>query len=129
MQDLALFSVASQRNHWLAARSAAVANNIANADTPGYKARDVPAFEAALASAQVNMARTSIDHMTPQDAGARSFEAVPRGSGVNKHSGNYREPRDRVDEPRGGALATLDGNRRRRSIQPHAAIEHEGLTQ
>ena len=37
MQDLALFAIASDRNRWLATRSAAVADNIANVNTTGYK--------------------------------------------------------------------------------------------
>ena len=63
MDDLALFSIASDRNRWLATRGAALADNIANADTPGFKARDVPSFEAALNSANAAMLRTNTNHL------------------------------------------------------------------
>lgn len=88
MDDLALFSIASDRNRWLATRSAALADNIANADTPGFKARDVPSFEAALNSANVAMLRTDSNHLAPTQFGARAFDLVQRPGEVPKHSGN-----------------------------------------
>ncbi len=88
MQDLALFAIASDRNRWLATRSAAVADNIANADTPGFKARDVPSFEATMASSTVGVSRTNAMHLAPAQFGARAYDLVARPSDVPKHSGN-----------------------------------------
>lgn len=88
MEDLALFAIASQRNRWLATRSAAVADNIANADTPGFKARDVPSFEAVLETGTVAVTRTSTMHLAPAQFGARAYDLVARPSDVPKHSGN-----------------------------------------
>lgn len=88
MDDLALFSIASDRNRWLATRSAALADNIANADTPNFKAKDVPSFEAALSSANVAMLRTNTNHLAPTQFGARAFDTVARPGEVPKHSGN-----------------------------------------
>jgi flagellar basal-body rod protein FlgB len=88
MDDLALFSIASDRNRWLATRSAALADNIANADTRGFKARDVPTFEAALSSANAAMLRTNANHLAPTQFGARTFDLVNRPGEVPKHSGN-----------------------------------------
>lgn len=88
MQDLTLFAIASQRNRWLATRSAAVADNIANADTPGFKARDVPSFEAVMTQNTVGVTRTSAMHLAPTQFGARPYELVARPSDVPKHSGN-----------------------------------------
>ncbi|MBR9862843.1 MAG: hypothetical protein GYB24_05305 [Rhodobacteraceae bacterium] len=39
---------ASQRMNWLAERQKVIAENIANSDTPNYKARDVESFESYL---------------------------------------------------------------------------------
>ncbi|RRH75798.1 flagellar basal body rod protein FlgB [Falsigemmobacter faecalis] len=39
------FRLASERMDWLAERQKVLAANIANADTPGYRARDLTAFE------------------------------------------------------------------------------------
>ncbi|WP_163851574.1 flagellar basal body rod protein FlgB [Pseudooceanicola aestuarii] len=44
LSGMSFFQMASQRMRWLGARQDVVAQNIANADTPGYKARDVGAF-------------------------------------------------------------------------------------
>lgn len=43
--NLELLSLAVQRMRHSAARQQVIAENIANADTPGYRARDVAAFE------------------------------------------------------------------------------------
>ncbi|WP_027234471.1 flagellar basal body rod protein FlgB [Leisingera caerulea] len=42
---------ASQRMTWLAERQKVIAENIANADTPGYNARDVESFDDYLGKA------------------------------------------------------------------------------
>ena len=42
--DTSWFHVASRRMDWLAARQQAIAENVANADTPGYVGRDVSSF-------------------------------------------------------------------------------------
>jgi flagellar basal-body rod protein FlgB len=88
MHDLTLFAIASQRNRWLATRSAAIADNIANADTPGFKARDVPSFEAVLTSGTVGVTRTDTKHLAPSQFGARAFDLVARATDATKHSGN-----------------------------------------
>lgn len=60
-----LFDLASRQARWLAARQAAVAGNIANANTPGFVAKDVAPFADVLKGmkpAQVSMAATSSGH-------------------------------------------------------------------
>jgi flagellar basal-body rod protein FlgB len=39
-----IFSVASRHANWIAQRQSVVARNIANVDTPGFKAKDVTPF-------------------------------------------------------------------------------------
>lgn len=48
LDSVSLFNLASQRLDWLAARQKAISENIANADTPAYRARDVAPFEEVL---------------------------------------------------------------------------------
>ncbi|WP_102224499.1 flagellar basal body rod protein FlgB [Acidimangrovimonas sediminis] len=43
--QLSFFRLASDRMEWLSARQKVIAENIANGDTPGYRARDVAPFE------------------------------------------------------------------------------------
>ena len=64
MTPIHLFNVVSQHNRWLSVRQATIAGNIANANTPGYKALDVEPFEMALEQARLAMAATSPAHMT-----------------------------------------------------------------
>ena len=56
---LALFRLAEQRLAWLDRRQEVLAQNIANADTPGYAARDLPAFAKVLAIRGTSPARSA----------------------------------------------------------------------
>jgi flagellar basal-body rod protein FlgB len=88
VQNLTIYSLGHERNRWLAARVSAIATNVANADTPGYKARDVAPFEAVLSVARVEMGRTNPRHMLPDGGARRSYDFVARTSDALKHSGN-----------------------------------------
>ena len=65
MSQVYLFALASQRTQWLSTRQSLIADNVANANTPGYQARDLPPFSAVLDHTQVSMATTDPAHMTP----------------------------------------------------------------
>ena len=45
LDKIALFGLVKKRLAWLAQRQEVLARNIANADTPGYKPRDLKAFD------------------------------------------------------------------------------------
>jgi flagellar basal-body rod protein FlgB len=82
-----IFDLAERRMEWLNRRAAVLAENIANADTPGWKSRDLPAFDAALERAGVTMLRTSPTHLAGtagDDAAARpeEGETAPDGNTV-----------------------------------------------
>ncbi len=62
MTAVNLFKLASTQAKWLSLRQTAVANNIANADSPGYRAVDVEPFKAALASEGVHLGSTASGH-------------------------------------------------------------------
>lgn len=63
MQPIHLLDLASHKAAWLAARQAAVAGNIANANTPGYKAKDVAAFADVMAQTRLDMVATNDAHL------------------------------------------------------------------
>lgn len=44
LDSMSFFQLASKRMHWLSAGQQVIAENIANADTPGFKAREVSPF-------------------------------------------------------------------------------------
>lgn len=88
MEPVNIFALSSQHNRWLSIRQTAVAQNIANANTPGYKAVDVEPFEAALDSTRLEMMRTRADHLTPTGRAAADGEMVEDASWEIVHSGN-----------------------------------------
>lgn len=47
-----LFQLASMRMHWLADKQKTVSENIANADTTDYRAKDVESFEQFMSTAR-----------------------------------------------------------------------------
>ena len=63
MEPIYLMGLASRKTAWLAAREAAVAGNVANANTPGYRPKDVAPFKDVLAQTQLTLASTSGNHL------------------------------------------------------------------
>jgi flagellar basal-body rod protein FlgB len=68
MQPLQLFDLAYRQNEWLAQRQSVISQNVANANTPGYKAKDVESFEDVMRKS-VPMAVTNPDHISPSGEG------------------------------------------------------------
>lgn len=62
---IGLFDVAEKRLTWTAQRQSVLATNIANANTPGFQARDIQSFASVLAGGgSVAPVRTQPAHMT-----------------------------------------------------------------
>ena len=83
VQPIYLFDLAFQRSQWLTVRQSVVAENIANANTPNYRARDVEPFEATLEKSELAMAGSSSGHILPAifpaaDGGAKRPELGSR---------------------------------------------------
>jgi flagellar basal-body rod protein FlgB len=83
-----LITLASQQAHWLGVRQAAIAGNVANANTPNYKAIDVEPFEETLANTQLSMAVTQPTHIAYPTPGTRPAELRDAASWDMLHSGN-----------------------------------------
>jgi flagellar basal-body rod protein FlgB len=76
---LGLFDLAERRLAWADQRQAVLAQNIANANTPGYKPHDVKPFAATLASATgVSLQRTQPNHLSGTAGTASQNEVVDR---------------------------------------------------
>lgn len=88
MSSLYLFSLASQHNRWLTARQTTVAGNVANANTPGFKAQDVAGFESAMESARLAMTQSNPNHMSLGDGSQRGGDMQQQESWEVTHSGN-----------------------------------------
>lgn len=87
MQPLQLFDLAFRQNEWLAQRQAVIASNIANANTPGYKAKDIESFDEVMRKT-LPMSLTDAQHLSPGDGS--SILAHESGSTRAEilHSGN-----------------------------------------
>jgi flagellar basal-body rod protein FlgB len=84
--DIPLFAMLKSRLGYLSDRQRVIAENVANANTPGYKARDLKAFSfqahvqaasgAVAATPAGVMAVTQPGHMQPKGVGSSGVKAV-----------------------------------------------------
>ncbi|MGD0639679.1 MAG: flagellar basal body rod protein FlgB [Roseiarcus sp.] len=83
-----VLELASQRTQWLSARESLIAGNVANANTPGFRAVDLQPFSAVLDSTQVSMVATNPGHMTPTQDDFTAARVVESDSSDATLSGN-----------------------------------------
>lgn len=81
-------ALAERRLAWLEQRQQVLAQNIANADTPAYRPRDLRPFEQLLEQAAPGLARTSARHLDARGGSAArpdraTSEITPDGNGVS----------------------------------------------
>jgi flagellar basal-body rod protein FlgB len=88
MGPVHLFDLASQQARWLSARQVAVAENIANANTPGYRAVDVPPFESVFNDTNLTMAATNTAHIGADPASPDVLPVKEGPAWEISHSGN-----------------------------------------
>ncbi len=74
MQPVSLYDLAAQQAKWLGVRQSAVTGNIANANTPGYRAVDVEPFSRILDNKAVTLVATQKGHLAGSGAGEQSFQ-------------------------------------------------------
>lgn len=89
-QRIGTFALAEQRLNWLDARQRLLAGNVANADTPGFRARDAVPFRELLAQqvARPGVQVTHAAHISPPGADPRAMPArvldrAPNGNAVS----------------------------------------------
>ena len=70
MEPVNLFDLATRQSQWLAVRQSAIASNIANANTPGYAAKDVEPFEKVLDRTAVTLQATQAGHLGAETTNA-----------------------------------------------------------
>jgi flagellar basal-body rod protein FlgB len=94
ISDLPIFSMLRTRMNWHQERQRLLAENVANADTPGFRPHDLAPLDfgrqVAQASGQLQLALTSPAHLSGStDAGgfamarAGKYEIRPSGNAVN----------------------------------------------
>jgi flagellar basal-body rod protein FlgB len=93
ISDIPILSMLRTRMQWHQERQRVLAENVANADTPNYRARDLapPNFENVLQrTASLGMSRTDPGHIEAVGGGSqfvedknRHYEVRPRGNAVS----------------------------------------------
>ncbi len=91
MRSAGAIGLAERRLAWLDRRQAVLAQNVANADTPGYRPHDLTGFARSLAAVgRPELARTAPGHLAAVRGGAagapedrRVAETVPDGNAVS----------------------------------------------
>jgi flagellar basal-body rod protein FlgB len=90
--DLPILSMLRTRMQWHQQRQKVLAENVANADTPHYRARDLapPTFTGTLQRVSLSMALTDPGHIEPsggasqfEDDRSTRYETRPRGTAVS----------------------------------------------
>jgi flagellar basal-body rod protein FlgB len=90
ISDIPLFSMLRTRMHWHQERQRLLAENVSNADTPNFRARDLtpPQFDRRHAPlSQVALMRTEGAHIAASASGASQFASRLGGAAV-RPSGN-----------------------------------------
>ena len=88
MDPVYIMKLANQHQNWLSVREATVAQNVANANTPGYQAKDVESFTALFDKAKVHLRGTQPGHMSAMDNTKRSERVEDKDSWDITYSGN-----------------------------------------
>ena len=88
MGPLYLFELASSQARYLELRQSTIATNVANANTPGFKARDVEPFNKVLDGMPVRLARTSPSHLQLSATETDTRAIAKKDSWEVVHSGN-----------------------------------------
>ena len=120
ISDIPILSMLRTRLEWTQARQKVLAENVANADTPGYQGRDLtplkfePAGEGAPGVQPVTLETTEPDHIAglgPASSAfrsrtARGYEVRPTGNAVNLEQEMMKVAANQMDFQTATALYT-----------------------
>jgi flagellar basal-body rod protein FlgB len=89
MPSVNLFALASQQAEWLATKRSVITANVANANTPGYRAKEIADFKSLLDPMAVNTTSTNARHITTDGMqGMIETDETSGAAGEVYHSGN-----------------------------------------
>lgn len=88
MEPVFLTTLVSQNNDWLSVRQSAIAQNIANANTPGFSAKDVEPFVSMMSKTNLAMTATHDGHIGIGNEAPRAADVKKADSWQITHSGN-----------------------------------------
>jgi flagellar basal-body rod protein FlgB len=114
--DIPILSMLRTRMQWHQERQRVLAENVANADTPGYRARDLtpPNFANALQAASLTLARTDPGHIGGAGGSGSQFaedkephyEVRPRGNAVSHEDEMLKLAGNQMDYDAAASLYT-----------------------
>lgn len=88
MESIQLFELASRQAEWLSTRQTLISGNIANANTPGFRAKDTTAFDTVLQNTQLPMKSTNPLHFTDGPTDSYVVETEVNEGSATQLSGN-----------------------------------------
>ncbi|WP_075216169.1 flagellar basal body protein [Mongoliimonas terrestris] len=88
MEPIFLFKLGFEKLSWLSTRQAAVAENVANANTPGFRALEIEPFSEELRRYRLKMAVTRPLHMTGGRSGVEEDVSADTSAWAVSASGN-----------------------------------------
>jgi flagellar basal-body rod protein FlgB len=88
MESVYLFDLVNRQRSWLSARQSLVAQNIANANTPSYRALEVAPFAKALDRSALEMSAAHPRHIRTSASDPKSPDSKPSDAWEITHSGN-----------------------------------------
>ena len=116
INDIPILAMLRERMQWQQARQQVLAENVANADTPDYQAKDlVPLdFSRELSTASVTLERTNPNHIAvASGAGAQfatggggPYEVRPRGNAVSHEDEMMKVASNQMDYEAAAELYT-----------------------
>jgi flagellar basal-body rod protein FlgB len=92
MEPVHLFKLIDQQRSWLSTRQSLVAQNLANADAPGYKAQDILPFSRVMERSALHMSGANPMHMRPSPTESLAAAVRPADGWETSHSGNSVSP-------------------------------------
>ncbi|SFZ81447.1 flagellar basal-body rod protein FlgB [Devosia enhydra] len=117
LSAMPLFAALGEKMQWHQVRQGILAENVANAETPGYRARDIEQFSVSEASGRssVQLTTTRAGHLaavgsagdgrwsTARDEG---FEVTPNGNGVSLEDEMMKVTANQMDYQTAATLYT-----------------------
>jgi flagellar basal-body rod protein FlgB len=106
ISDIPILSMLRERMEWHQERQQVLAENVANADTPGYRARDLapPDFAHQVRVASLALERTDAAHIESTSNGTtfaaesgERFEVRPRGNTVTHEDEMMKAASNQMD--------------------------------
>ncbi len=88
MQPIHLFDLAAKQASWLSADQSTIAGNIANANTPGYKAQAVEPFADVLDKTQLQLVATNSAHLDLDPTAQQATSVKDEDTWETTESGN-----------------------------------------